>query len=177
VATDTRALDPPPNVGLIDQFTWRDAGRTVHGWPSNFCIEPDGTNVEAEFQVEKARPLIPNPIVRKLIRTKLYANPGLAKKWGRGQAQVEGITVNLSKSQIAHWDSIKVDVMRRLIEQKAADHEEFRVWLLSTGDTKLVEGNWWHDQFWGSCQCRQHFYRAGENWLGVILMQIRDYDL
>lgn len=170
MATDTRALDPPPNVGLIDQFTWKDAGRTVHGWPSNFCIEPDGTNVEAEFQLEKiASAGKLNPFTRKRLLREFYANPGAAKQYGRN--------TYLTKPEIAHWDSIKVDVMRRLVGQKAADHEGFRVWLLSTGDTKLVEGNWWHDQFWGSCQCRQHFYRAGKNWLGVILMQIRDYDL
>ena len=40
--------------------------------------------------------------------------------------------------------------------------------LLATGDAELIEGNWWHDQFWGVCN------GVGQNQLGKILMAIRN---
>lgn len=39
--------------------------------------------------------------------------------------------------------------------------------LLDTGDTPLIEGNNWNDNFWGVCK------NVGENNLGKILMKIR----
>lgn len=38
-----------------------------------------------------------------------------------------------------------------------------------TGDAELIEGNNWGDTFWGVCNGR------GENMLGKLLMEIRDY--
>lgn len=40
--------------------------------------------------------------------------------------------------------------------------------LLDTGDQRLVEGNVWGDRYWGVCD------GVGENWLGELLMQVRD---
>jgi len=40
--------------------------------------------------------------------------------------------------------------------------------LLQTGDAKLVLNNKWNDKFWGVCR------GVGENWLGKILMEVRD---
>jgi predicted NAD-dependent protein-ADP-ribosyltransferase YbiA (DUF1768 family) len=40
--------------------------------------------------------------------------------------------------------------------------------LLLTGDEELIEGNYWHDHIWGVCD------GTGTNWLGKILMEIRD---
>lgn len=40
--------------------------------------------------------------------------------------------------------------------------------LLATGDAELVEGNTWGDRFWGVCN------GVGQNWLGRLLMQVRD---
>ena len=39
--------------------------------------------------------------------------------------------------------------------------------LLDTGDTELIEGNNWHDTFWGVCKGK------GQNNLGKILMEVR----
>lgn len=167
MATLTRAVIPPPKVPLIDTFTWREGRDTIHGPPSNFWIEPDGTCVEAEFQWEKIRSTGKvNPWKLKAMLPRMHANPGIAKKIGR--------TFDMSAQEIEHWESIRLDVMLDLVRRKAHDHPEFREWLIATEDAKLVEGNWWHDQFWGSCQCQQHFYRHGANHLGRILMGIRD---
>lgn len=47
------------------------------------------------------------------------------------------------------------------------------VLLADTGYLKLVETNYWHDQFWGSCFCPQHEQIPGMNMLGELLMAIR----
>lgn len=66
------------------------------------------------------------------------------------------------------WESVKIDVMRTILREKFSErHPELRERLRMTGDQKLVEGNTWHDTFWGVCDGR------GQNWLGRILMEIR----
>lgn len=71
------------------------------------------------------------------------------------------------------WEQIKEAVMRSLVRQKFYRHSELRVQLLATGDEQLIEGNWWHDNVWGSCTCEKCGDR-GQNLLGKILMQVRD---
>lgn len=46
----------------------------------------------------------------------------------------------------------------------------FRAQLIATGEEELVEGNRWNDKFWGVCLMTGQ----GENWLGRLLMQVRD---
>ena len=45
--------------------------------------------------------------------------------------------------------------------------------LLATGDEELVEGNFWHDNFWGVCSCSK-CGNKGQNKLGKLLMQVRE---
>jgi len=153
-----KAYDPPPeDAKEINEFTWRDGQRWIHGVPSNFYIEPDGTSVEMEFQAAKTK----NPFEKKYIFSS--PTPGVAKQRGK--------EVTLLKN----WDGIKVKVMEGLVRQKFNDHPELAAWLLATGEAILREDNTWHDQYWGNCTCyeRKHFYRIGENHLGKILMKIR----
>jgi len=71
----------------------------------------------------------------------------------------------------AGWTGMKVGVMRDLLRLKFAD-EYLRNRLLATGDAEIVEGNNWHDSFWGRCNCAIH-EGTGTNWLGKLLMEIR----
>lgn len=64
------------------------------------------------------------------------------------------------------WELIKVEVMTMVCREKFR-HEPLRSKLLATGNQELVEGNTWHDVFWGVCNGR------GQNMLGRILMDIR----
>lgn len=66
------------------------------------------------------------------------------------------------------WESVKVDVMRRAVAAKINAHEELRELLLSTGNEELIEEAA-RDSFWG-CGADG----LGQNWLGRILMAIRD---
>jgi len=81
--------------------------------------------------------------------------PGIAKKLGR--------KVTLRDD----WEQEKISVMRNLLEQKFSQ-PDLLLALQSTKGFDLVEGNWWGDVFWGVCR------GVGQNWLGILLMEIRD---
>lgn len=69
------------------------------------------------------------------------------------------------------WDDVKVVIMKTLLRKKFYD-SGLKLMLLGTGTTELVETNYWHDNFWGSCVCRA-CNDTGENWLGKLLMDTR----
>ena len=69
------------------------------------------------------------------------------------------------------WDEVKYDIMYDLQKQKYSN-EDFKRQLLATGDMELVEYNYWHDNYWGSCTCPR-CNDNGKNMLGKILMEIR----
>lgn len=47
--------------------------------------------------------------------------------------------------------------------------------LVDTGDISIIEGNIWHDNFWGICICDRCQMIEGKNMLGKLLMRIRHY--
>ena len=82
-----------------------------------------------------------------------------------GKAKRLGKTLQLRPD----WETIKVDVMWALIQQKFAPGTALAAQLLATGSAQLIEGNHWGDTFWGMCN------GVGENWLGKLLMKQREY--
>lgn len=66
------------------------------------------------------------------------------------------------------WEAVKVDVMRTAVRAKFTQHAELGTLLLSTGDAKLVEHTD-SDSYWGDGGDG-----SGHNWLGRILMEIRE---
>jgi len=71
------------------------------------------------------------------------------------------------------WEMIKLSVMKRCLIQKFL-YDEFRSFLLSTGESNLMEGNYWHDNYWGNCLCRDCAEIQGQNQLGKMLMEVRE---
>lgn len=69
---------------------------------------------------------------------------------------------------ISSWEDVKIDVMRRVLQDKFQD-PVLRKQLLATDNALLVEGNSWGDIFWGQCPLGN-----GQNWLGKLLMEARD---
>lgn len=69
----------------------------------------------------------------------------------------------------ADWESVKVDFMRDIVYAKFLQNPELAEKLLATGDSELIEGNTWHDTFWGV----DSKTGVGKNWLGKILMEVR----
>lgn len=70
------------------------------------------------------------------------------------------------------WDSQRLKVMNWGVRQKFKNHEDLKEMLLSTDDQELVNGNWNHDIFFGSCFCPK-CGNNGLNHLGKILMDVR----
>lgn len=96
------------------------------------------------------------PINRSMhIRIKQASSPGSAKHLGR-QCTLR-----------PDWDLVKVNIMKRILRAKFSD-KELGEKLLATGDAELIEGNYWHDKFWGKCNGQ------GANNLGRLLMEIRE---
>lgn len=127
---------------------------------SNFYPSPiivkgkEYPTVEHLFQAFKTT----DPREREQVR--LQTTPGKAKQMGR--------KVTLRKN----WFKIRKSVMSWCIKLKF-QNPELQQKLLNTGNQKLIEGNYWHDNFWGVCSCNKCGKR-GKNMLGRILMQERE---
>jgi len=118
--------------------------------------EVEYPTVEHAYQAAKTL----DPGERETIRG--ASTPGLARKLSR----------NLNRRP--DWAEVKVEVMKGLVWQKFHDHPDLRDLLLATNDAELVEGNTWHDNFWGKCRCSRCAAAPGENRLGRILMEVRE---
>ncbi len=68
------------------------------------------------------------------------------------------------------WEEIKIDVMTTIVTDKFNRNITLKNKLIATGDALLIEGNGWKDFFWG-VDLTSGF---GKNWLGLILMKVRD---
>ncbi len=122
---------------------------------SNFyavTVRLDGVehrSVEHAYQAAKTLDLLEREHVRSA------PTPAVAKERGRQ------VTIRPG------WDELKVAVMRDLLAQKFSD-PVLRKRLAATAPLDLIEGNTWGDRFWGV------YEGEGENWLGRLLMEIRD---
>ncbi len=120
---------------------------------SNFYPLPNGLTLEHYYQAAKTL----DPSARAAILC--ASTPGRAKRLGQ------------HTPLRPHWNEMRVNAMRALLRRKFADLT-LAAHLLATGERPLVEGNTWHDNFWGICYCSRCDAR-GENWLGRLLMEIR----
>lgn len=67
------------------------------------------------------------------------------------------------------WEKVKIPIMREIKVLQYFQNPE-QIWkLMATGERPLIEGNKWHDTFWGVCNGK------GENHLGKIQMEIRAF--
>lgn len=71
------------------------------------------------------------------------------------------------------WEQVKTSIMVGLLEQKFAPGSDLATALIDTSPSILLEGNTWHDNYWGSCTCRDCKYMPGQNMLGKLLMARR----
>jgi ribA/ribD-fused uncharacterized protein len=84
-----------------------------------------------------------------------------AKKYGRS-----------IKCNLIEWNKNKVNIMENIIRSKFSNIK-LKAKLINTGDSELIEGNYWHDAEWGKCFCLKCKNKEGKNFLGKILMKIR----
>lgn len=112
-------------------------------------------NSEAAFQAAKTLDMD-----ERLKFTNL--NPSEAKKRGR--------RVELRPD----WEEVKETIMLEILRDKFGPHNQVMMnRLLMTKDEELIEGNCWHDNYWGSCNCSK-CKDKGKNRLGILLMQVRE---
>ena len=90
------------------------------------------------------------------------STPDLARKMGR------------KLNQRPDWPEVKVKIMQDLVWQKFDSRPDLEKLLLATKDSELAEENTWHDNFWGDCRCSRCAKLTGQNWLGRILMEVRE---
>jgi ribA/ribD-fused uncharacterized protein len=133
-------------------------------WLSNFYPVPvvlDGmTFASVEHAYVAAKTL--DPQVRERIRR--LPTAAQAKRFGR----------KIGKSipfRPAWSNDIRIRLMRDLLRQKSTA-PDLRLRLIATGDEMLIESGHWHDVFFGICSCPKCGGK-GQNWLGVLLMDIR----
>ena len=103
--------------------------------------------------------------IKKRKKIRMAPDPSTVKSLGR----------NLKLRE--DWEEIKDKVMYNLVLQKFKQHPYLANQLLRTRDAELVEGNTWHDNYWGVCSCMSCIggdkIIRGKNKLGKILMQVR----
>lgn len=113
-------------------------------------------SAEHAFQAQKTRDLTLQQVVAA------QPTPGDAKKYGR---QLECRD---------DWEQIKKTVMLQVVLTKFRQHGTLTRQLIDTEDALLIEGNDWHDNYWGHCFCgRRACSEPGKNYLGQILMAVR----
>jgi hypothetical protein len=72
------------------------------------------------------------------------------------------------------WDTgFDKTAMHLALILKFSANDDIRSRLIDTGNKQLIEGNWWHDNKWGNCECIKCSTIQGQNNLGVLLTQVR----
>ena len=99
-----------------------------------------------------------NPIQREAIKN--ADTPDDAKRLGR-RVEIK-----------SNWDEIKDEVMYEIVLNKFKN-KRMQAKLLATENEQLVEGNYWHDNHFGSCYCKKCLQKPKGNVLGKILMRVR----
>ncbi len=73
------------------------------------------------------------------------------------------------------WEEVKETIMMEALLEKFTRNHNLWDKLVATGDTPIVEGNTWHDNFYGDCICPKCEKIEGQNKLGQMLMDLRSY--
>ena len=134
-----------------------DIFREEYEYLSNFYPSPlcfDGVlyaNSEAAYQAQKCK----RPEDRAVF---LALSADEAKRLGR-KVTLRG-----------DWEDVKIPLMREIVRAKFEQHPYLATRLLETGNKPLLEGNYWHDLFWGVDMQNGE----GRNELGKILMALRE---
>ena len=66
------------------------------------------------------------------------------------------------------WEDVKYKIMYKIVLDKFTRNKHLGELLISTGDKYLEETNHWKDTIWGV------FNGVGKNWLGKVLMTVRN---
>ena len=115
------------------------------------------------------------PSVEHAYQSQKSDDPEFWRKIASLPAKQAGLAKRLGKNvkRVIDWDNKRVEIMKELILKKfSSGYLKYK--LHETKGYKLIEGNWWHDNFWGDCSCEKCKNIVGNNILGILLMSIRD---
>ena len=150
-----------------------------HAFLSNFASSPirhDGhVYLTAEHLYQARKCWVPADAAA----IRLKATPAQAKQFGR-RAQI-----------VPNWEQVKRPTMLRIVLAKFEQNRDLAERLDATWGRTLVEGNTWGDRCWGAVEYNGRGDRwstklpiwqtadayvtlAGHNWLGRILMFVRE---
>jgi len=93
-------------------------------------------------------------------------------QWPMSPGQAKTLAYELRDQIRADWKEVNLGIMKDLLVQKFTP-SILRRKLLATFQAELIEGNWWHDNFWGDCLCEDCEDKPGLNHLGKTLMEVR----
>jgi N-glycosidase YbiA len=88
----------------------------------------------------------------------------------RAKTPAEAKRLGQTVTKRKDWDKKKLAIMEKLLRQKFGTCRDEKFMLIQTSPRDIIEGNTWGDVFWGVCD------GEGENYLGRLLMKIRDED-
>lgn len=86
------------------------------------------------------------------------------------QGKLKGRNIELRED----WEEVKDNVMYHILRYKFYQNKDLFVKLMNTENEELIEGNWWHDNYWGDCYCDKCKDIEGQNKLGKMLMDLRE---
>ena len=167
---------PTNDPNVIDEF------RGKYFFLSNFFIKPVYyksewyRSSEHAFQAQKAT----NDKDKQYILNTYYSPNG---KNSPGQAKHRGNEINCRKNWNEKRMIIMYDILRcKFTDGTISDHNTSRKYpilqladkLIATGDTLLIEGNSWGDNFWGMVRDPKTGEWKGDNFLGKLLMKVRN---
>ena len=133
---------------FLDNFYKKDILIDGETWPT----------IEHYFQASKCK----SEDTESFLKILNASYPSQAKQLGR-RVQLRD-----------NWEEIKYSVMKKGVLAKFTQHQTLKEALINTNDAILIEGNFHHDNIWGNCKCANCKNINGKNWLGKILMEVRD---
>jgi ribA/ribD-fused uncharacterized protein len=77
------------------------------------------------------------------------------------------------------WEAVRIGAMAQGLWFKFTQNADIYQKLIATDDEPIVEGNYWHDNFWGDCMCENKHgkhpecLQPGKNALGRLHMANR----
>ena len=128
--------------------------RGEYRWLSNFWFSNVSFEGHTYRTVEHAYVASKTLCLEDRLYIKSLSKPSEAKRFGKS-LELRG-----------DWEDVKLVLMEDFTRQKFSSGV-IREKLLGTGDSVIVEENWWGDTFWGVCK------GSGENHLGKIIMKVR----
>jgi len=91
-------------------------------------------------------------------------------KWAGSQKGYKGRKITLRND----WQpAVQINVMKLGLTLKFILNYDMATKLINSWPKILIEGNWWHDNFWGDCYCKKCENIEGQNNLGIQLMKLR----